>query len=395
MDQNKVAITTKRMIDARAVLVRDNPFFGHLALGLQPACASCGTACTDGVRLIFDPNFAEQLVTEMEMQFIILHEVLHCVFDHCSRSKGRDARLYNIACDTVVNSTILGMWGMKTFKIADYEPMHLAPDGIEGREYNAEEIYQMLLRNRNAAQGDAVGTGSNEALDRHDVWATISDDASAIREVWNSRIRKAASSCNGTDKLPAQVRKVVEELNRCSKVHWKQLLHDFIQPDDYDYSFLPPDRRFSTSDYYLPAYNPDEDNGSANNIWICMDTSASISDKELREAMSEVQDAMRQAGLKGFISFFDGNITSPIPFTTEEELKSITPIGGGGTSYHPIFRMMKEKLYPELPKALLIFTDGYVSSWPKEEAAMFVPVLWLICKRGNTQVPWGRVVEFE
>ena len=104
---------------------------------------------------------------------------------------------------------------------------------------------------------------------------------------------------------------------------------------------------------------------------------------------------MRQAGLKGSISFFDSDITSPIPFTTEEEFNSITPSGGGGTSYYPIFRMMKEQLYPELPKAILIFTDGYVHSWPKAEAAMDIPVLWLISKGGNTKVPWGRVVELE
>lgn len=394
MDQKKIALTTKRMIDARAVIVRDNPFFGRLALGLQLACASCGTACTDGVRLIFDPDFAEQLKTEQEMQFVILHEVLHCVLEHCTRGKDRNSKLFNIACDIVVNSMILGMWGMTSIQVADFEPMHLAPDGNEGREYNAEEIYQMFLSHEKDVLGQFQYTEGNKSFDRHDVWTTISD-ADVIRQSWNSRIQKAAATCKGAGKLPPQVRNILEELNRRSKVQWKQLLHDFIQPDEYDYSFLPPDRRFSTGEYYLPAYNLDEDNGSAQDIWVCIDTSASISEKELFEAMCEVQDAMRQAGLKGSISFFDGDVTMPVPFSTEEELRSITPIGGGGTSYQPIFRLLKETLYPELPKAILIFTDGYVWSWPKEDDAMDVPVLWLICKGGNTDVPWGRVTELE
>mgnify|MGYP000296754006 CR=1 FL=1 len=37
MDQKQVALTTKRMINARVVLVRDNPFFRCLSLGLQLA----------------------------------------------------------------------------------------------------------------------------------------------------------------------------------------------------------------------------------------------------------------------------------------------------------------------------------------------------------------------
>ena len=144
MNETKVKHTIKRMTEERALLIKNNPFFGHLSMGLQLACAPCQTACTDGSRLIFDPAFAEKL-SDQELQFVILHEVLHCVFRHCIRGKGLHSELYNIACDMVVNSTILAMWGLDSMMIAGEEAMHLAPDGKEGREYNAEEIYQMLI----------------------------------------------------------------------------------------------------------------------------------------------------------------------------------------------------------------------------------------------------------
>ena len=127
-------------------------FFGHLSMGLQLACAPCKTACTDGNRLIFDPEFAEKL-SEQELQFVTLHEVMHCVLEHCVRGKNLHSLLFNIACDIVVNSTILEMWGLDTIKIAGEEAMHLAPDGKEGRLYNAEEIYHMLLQ-KQGAQSD-------------------------------------------------------------------------------------------------------------------------------------------------------------------------------------------------------------------------------------------------
>lgn len=388
MDQRKAAITAKRMTDARALLVRDNPFFGHLSMGLQLACAPCGTACTDGTRLIFDPDFAEKL-TDQELQFVILHEVLHCVLEHCTRGRTLNSDLFNIACDIVVNSTIFAMWGIGSFLVAGAEPVHLAPDGKEGREYNAEEIYHMFISGCKDSLSEEFS--NVPILDRHDLWKGITD-SSRIRDVWKGRMVHAAKACSDSAQIPQSVRKLTEELILQSKVDWKQLLHDFIQYDTYDYSFTPPDRRFSDGDFYLPAYNVDDEKGLASDIWVCVDTSSSVTDKELSEAMFEIQDAMRQAGLTGSVSFFDSDITDPIPFTTEEEFKKITPYGGGGTSFHIIFEYLKKKLHPDLPKAILIFTDGY-ALWPKEEDALDVPVLWLISEGGDKDAPWGRIAE--
>ena len=395
MDQKQMAITAKRMTEARANLVRDNPFFGHLALGLQLACAPCGTACTDGERLIFDPAFAEQLRTEKEMEFVTLHEVLHCVLGHCTRGSSLNQELFNIACDIVVNSTILGMWGMVSFHAAGQEVMHLAPDGKEGRDYNAEEIYHMLLKQEKHRNGQSCSIGKPQSrsgiptLDRHDIWQAI-DQKERIRDVWNQRILEAA--CQGTGRMPQSVRELVETLKHRSEVDWKELLHDFIQHDTYDYSFQPPDRRFSDGDFFLPAFNIDPDQGSVHDIWVCVDTSGSIEDGQLAEVMAEIQDAMRQAGLSGAISFFDTEITEPEPFDTEEAFRKIVPTGGGGTSFHVIFEYLREKLSAEPPKAILVFTDGY-ARWPNEQDAMGVPVLWLIRKGGNTNAPWGRVAK--
>ena len=413
MDQKKIAVTAKRMTEARAVLIRDNPFFVLLTLGLQLFCAPCGTACTDGEKLFFDPAFAEQLGTEREMQFVVLHEILHCILDHCTRGRTLYSQIYNIACDIVVNSIILGMWGLDTFSVAGEEVIHLAPDRREGREYNAEEIYRMLIKKTDHAvqysrliprqssardaknkAGDPVPRGEGTTLDRHDLWKTI-QNPSMIRDRWNRRILEASRSSDDRNRTSPAIRTLTENLLRRSKTDWRQLLHDFIQHDIYDYSFLPPDRRFTDADFYLPAYNVDEDQGSANDIWVCVDTSGSISDRQLTESMQEIQNAILQAGLTGSISFFDADITEPVPFSTEEEIRKLTPVGGGGTSFRPIFEYLQEKFQPDLPKAILVFTDGHVNSWPEEKEALGVPVLWLICKGGSTSAPWGRTAEID
>ena len=194
--------------------------------------------------------------------------------------------------------------------------------------------------------------------------------------------------------MPQSVRKVVRELTRHTGTDWKQLLHDFLHCDQYDYTFLPPDRRYAGADFYLPAFNADDEDGSADEIWVCVDTSGSITDEELTCAMEEILDAMRQTHLRGKLSFFDSMITDPEPFETEEELKKLVPMGGGGTSFRIIFDYLRNRLYPDMPKAILIFTDGY-AEWPEEQVAMDVPVLWLISRDGNDDVPWGRVARFE
>lgn len=394
MDEMKVKNTVRRMTEERALLIKNNPFFGHLSMGLQLACAPCKTACTDGSRLIFDPAFAEKL-SDQELQFVILHEVLHCVFRHCIRGKGLHSVLYNIACDIVVNSTILAMWGQESMMIAGEKAMHLAPDGKEGREYNAEEIYQMLIH-QNHTNGISQMQTDNKgfeksSFDRHDIWQGICDKAQ-LQDNWNRKIQSAFRQCGDSTGMPQQVRTIVQDIAHRSGLNWKQLLHDFLQSDTYDYNFLPPDRRYAFSDFYLPAYNMDKEHQTADDIWVCIDTSGSVTGEELTCTMAEILDAMRQAGLKGRISFFDSNITEPEPFEFENDLKNLTAQGGGGTSFHIIFRYLKEKLYPDLPRAILIFTDGY-ARFPEEKAALDVPVLWLICKGGNADVPWGQVIQ--
>ena len=386
MDQQKMALTARRMTESRAKLIRDNPFFGHLAMGLQLACAPCKTACTDGERLYFDPDFAETLKTEEEMNFIILHEVLHCALHHCTRGRSMDSFVFNVACDIVVNSMILEMWGLQTMFIASEEVLHLTPNGQEGRNYSAEEVYRMLL---SAPPGWHMPRGSK--LDRHDIWTGI-EDKNRFQENWDRKINNAAKACSPGTGLTSSVRKLIEKLQRRSRLDWKQLLHDFLRHDTYDYTFVPPDRRFS-DDFFLPAFHVDREQASAKDIWVCVDTSGSISNQQLSEALYEIQDAMGQVNLGGSISFFDSGITEPEPFDTEEEFKAIIPKGGGGTSYHVIFRYLREHLAEDPPKAILIFTDGYVHKWPEEAAAMDVPVLWLICKDGNTKAPWGQVAE--
>lgn len=53
------------------------------------------------------------------------------------------------------------------------------------------------------------------------------------------------------------------------------------------------------------------------------------------------------------------------------------PVGGGGTSFEVIFEYLDNKLKDNLPRVIVIITDGY-ADFPKESKALDVPVIWLI-----------------
>ena len=108
------------------------------------------TAYTNGHKIVFNPDFIDDL-TDMEVDIVMMHEILHIVLKHCFRGKGLDAERYNIACDIVVNSNILLENNMKSTSItlSQYgESMHLTPNGKEGYEYTAEQVYEMLPKQK-------------------------------------------------------------------------------------------------------------------------------------------------------------------------------------------------------------------------------------------------------
>ena len=97
-----------RIIVARVGLLLRHPFFGNMATRLKVEHCDdwCPTAATDGKHLFYNTQFFNAL-TNKEIEFVIAHEILHCVFDHIIRREDRDAVIYNIACDYIVNNTLV------------------------------------------------------------------------------------------------------------------------------------------------------------------------------------------------------------------------------------------------------------------------------------------------
>ena len=138
----------ERLQQARISLLEKQPFYALLLLHMRFALdLTCDTAYTDGTRIAFNPDFIDAL-SDSELQFVLMHEVLHAALGHPYRHQAQyDLECFDKACDIVVNSNILYSLDMDRSKITLKqfgEAMHLTPDGKEGFLYTIEEVYGQL-----------------------------------------------------------------------------------------------------------------------------------------------------------------------------------------------------------------------------------------------------------
>lgn len=409
LSEDKKKEYMKRLILSRMRILCNNGFYGLLLMHMIYSIdENCETAATDGRRIFFGPKFLDEL-NDTELDFVMMHEILHVVLQHCLRQGDRDNEQFNIACDIVVNSNILlsennnlGAITLRKYGTS----MHLAPDGKEGYEYTAEQVYEMLPLSKK-------GTGHKPPLgaswDDHSRWKGSEDHESAngysgpnyedteymkheiekwlIDAMEAISIRDSKKSFGGG---PVFAQRWLKEIKK-GQIDWREILNNFVQEEITDYSFTPPDRRFDDNPFFLPDFNTKEE--TIGNVWFVVDTSGSISDEAIKAAYSEIYSAINQFNgkLSAMLSFTESYVTEPIPFSSVDELLDIKPIGGGGNDFSDIFRYMKNHMTGNLPSQVIIITDGY-DTFPNEKAAMGIPVLWLINNDDESvKPPFGKV----
>lgn len=75
----------KRLVMSRMRLLINNGFYGLLLMHMIYSIdENCETAATDGHRIFFGPKFLDEL-SDSELDFIMMHEILHVVLQHCMR----------------------------------------------------------------------------------------------------------------------------------------------------------------------------------------------------------------------------------------------------------------------------------------------------------------------
>ena len=394
LTSDEVKKYTQKLLLSRFRILNRHGFYGlllmHMRFGLDEAC---DTAYTDGYRINFSPVFLESLSND-EVDFVLMHEILHVVLKHCFRGRKVDPYLFNIACDIVVNSNILYSKNMnlKYITLEKYgESMHLAPNGKEGYLYTAEEVYNMLIKDSlSKNRGKSV---KGESFDDHSHWEEADDDFTI--DEWEKRVIDAAESSAKRDtsvgNIPLGVQRYISSLKNAT-IDWRMLLNDFISLEVGDYSFTPPDRRID-GPFFMPDFNEMvEKEDDPKEILFMIDTSGSVNSNQITQAYSEIKGALEQfTSLTGYLGFFDYVVYEPQEFSSIEDILEIIPKGGGGTNFFAVFEYVNN--LENKPKAIIILTDGY-ATFPKESVRNGIPVIWVM-NNDKVTPPWGEVARMK
>lgn len=386
LDDNKKKEYMRRLLLARLRLLNKHSFYGLLLMNAKFGLdLKCPTAYTDGKKICLSPKYMDSL-SDSELEFVLMHELLHIVLKHCNRGINFNNFLFNIACDIVVNSNILKSNNMDlnsiTVKSEGGPSMHLAPTGEEGCKYTAEEIYYMICKNPENQKF--------KSFDIHDYWQQSEE------KEWEERLVSTISALkeagNYKNDIPLGALRQFNALVN-PQINWRDVLKDFLSKEVCDYSFTPPDRRFE-GDFFMPDFNEVDEVLKLNLVFV-IDTSGSISEEQLSAALTEIKSAINEANyLEGYVICLDAKLYQPTPIN-EFDINTFDARGGGGTSFIKFFEKLDEvKSMMNNKLDLIIFITDGLDDFPKEEASQNIPVLWII---NNDEVtpPWGLVARID
>ncbi|MGK9172101.1 hypothetical protein KXR87_02545 [Yokenella regensburgei] len=320
-----------------------------------------------------------------EMLFVFAHELLHAGLNHASRRRGRDAELWNVACDFIINDWLIEM------QIGTPPAIGLLYDA-QFSAMSAEEIYDFLAQDmrkarklitlRGRAGGDIIGEmGDSRFTDA---------EAYCRRALYQGMDRCLYGASRGT--LPAGL---IEEIRSLAQppVPWDVALAEWFDehfpPPEHRRSYARPSRRQSATPDIPRASikKPDEEEQRSRVFGVILDTSGSMEPQLLGKALGAIASyaLSRDVFAVRFICCdaraYDRGWVRP-----EEMVHHFTLYGRGGTLLQPGVDLLDTlSLQGDFPRGgpLLIITDGYC----EDHVSVKMEHAWLLPQ--NNRLPFA------
>ena len=400
-----------RIIVARVGLLLQHPFFGNMATRLRILAADdwLPTAAVDGRNLYFNTQFFNAM-SNKEIEFVIAHEILHCVFDHLGRREDRDPMLYNIAADYIVNNLLVrDKIGKKPsivdcyqdFKYEGWQSEAVYDDLFEQAEQNGKEFLEQLgeMLDEHLDMDGEDDNGGDNGEDKDTNGNNVSkkkpkfskEEIKKIKDELKESMLSSAQTA-GAGNVPGEIQRMIKELTE-PKMNWRELLRQQIQSTiKNDYTFSRPSRKGWHTGAILPGMNFMD----TIDIAVAIDMSGSIGDHQAKDFLGEVKGIMEE--YKDYniqLWTFDTSVYNEEQFTGDDgkDLLDYEIYGGGGTDFDANWTYMKENDIQ--PKKFIMFTDGYpFGSWGDED---YCDTIFIIHSHHdkNLQAPFGVTAHYD
>lgn len=381
--------------------------------------------------LIYNSEFILSKKIE-ELNFLNLHEIVHVALRHVLRGKGKDRKLWNIACDLYTNSFIESelndvaeknllrerMNGPGSFIRLDSNNIIEMPldalycNSIDLKTDTVENIYNSLYEQghkngyndfknnldtqNNSFHFEYIGTADGEKFEidinasQIDLDLVDNGNSREISEQLSDMISNRIKTKNILDKqsgLNITDSKLELEFNELlkSELNWKRYVQKYcIKLISTDTSFRNPDKRM----YYQKAIYPGQsinDTNIINGIKVCIDTSGSISEDDFMYFMGQVKSLLDKYKVEAEVIYWDDSVNATGSFKNFKELRNICPTGRGSTDVSVVFNYLNSKECKVKPVLTIIFTDGFFSNKynTKLNRTKFKDTLWVMTRDHN------------
>ena len=397
--------------DTRVALLWHQPAFSHIFYSMLDNAGSkhvamftrdIPIAATDGSNLLLNPDtfFKYNL---NERIFIVTHEIMHCIWNHCGlmhnfirrgkvsypdgTSLPYDQDTMNIATDLVINDCLIESG------IGMFNKDWLHDTSLATANDSAVDAYKKVFKQKKGKGPGPKGKGFDEHLPPGTSQGNDPGEAAAGRNdvEWATQVAAAANAAKLQGKLPAGLERLLGEILE-PKVDWKDKIASLFarKVGSGSYDWRRPDRRLIVRDIYAPGRS----GFGAGTVVIAIDTSGSIGERELNMFFAEMAGILEDVKPKRLVVMWCDAKVHRVDEIEEAidlvDLKKKGAPGGGGTDFNPVFNEMKN-LGLDNVDALVYLTDGY-GTFPKKPPEY--TVIWgSISAPESVKYPFGDVVE--
>ena len=380
-----------------------------MGVGLQKANMPFIMA-TDAKNIYYNPEMMDMLFSigklnkTDDLYFTVAHEIVHIMFLHVFRRGNRNPAIWNIAIDIAANNYLVDVVGIK--------PKLLNP--IIEKKYSgllAEEIYALLYEELEKSNGNREEEGEietdedirkilkikGEIIDDHSKHNELSEDEKKnLEEDWKKRVQIAVAS-DGRGDIPDYLKRVFDEIYPPKK-DWRKIIAEALTEWRDDYTFNPPDIRFSSEDFAFPDLQKEH----KLEVAVAVDTSGSISDKELKEFMSEVYAIVKSYNhtlvhlIPCDAGVDESKVTQLSGSVTKDEFMKVEITGGGGTDFSPVFEYLEKSGLEDKIKTLIYLTDGDGKVPTDRNGNYPYNVIWVLNnRRPHDEISFGEIIYLE
>ena len=369
----------RKVSKAKALLILDHPFFGT-AVSRRPIqygdeVPTAGMSATGQIML--NPEWVEPL-TVKNIMFLLAHEAMHYMLSHALRRQHRDHRAWNVACDKVINDTLIDA------KVGTFIDGGVT---LEDARFGASE--QFYDENDDDMGDGGIGEDVGDIVDEN---GQPLDDATVQQLQTQAKIEaiQNAKLAKQTGKLPESIERLVEEMINVV-TPWHEKLERYMSAKIRDgYSWNRPNRRFVGQGMYLPGYDYVPRMGE---VVIAVDTSGSLDSKELalfQGHINRIVDTCTPEKIT--VLYCDYAIGGTTEYTPDDLPIVLKPVGGGGTSFKPVFKWLDS--YDGDVECLIYFTDGWGDQDELDQLSITgkIDTVWLTTDKED--FPFGEVITF-